>query len=182
MQFQEKFKFCPSCGSNTFVTNDSKSKQCNSCGFTYYFNSAAASVAFIRNEDGHLLVCRRAFEPAKGTLDLPGGFIDNNESAEEGIAREVEEEIGVSIKEFRYLFSIPNEYLYSDLEILTLDLFFETEIPNNQKILANDDVEECFFIPIDKLNPQLFGLKSIKEAIKRYMLMYGGKQEKIFYT
>ena len=38
------------------------------------------------NEKKELLVCRRAKEPAKGTLDLPGGFIDMNETGEEGVA------------------------------------------------------------------------------------------------
>ena len=40
-------------------------------------------VALILNERDELLVCRRAKEPAKGTLDLPGGFIDMTETGEE---------------------------------------------------------------------------------------------------
>ena len=41
--------------------------------FVYYFNPSSATVALILNERDELLVCRRAKEPAKGTLDLPGG-------------------------------------------------------------------------------------------------------------
>ncbi|GAE84850.1 Nudix hydrolase family protein [Bacteroides reticulotermitis JCM 10512] len=40
------------------------------------------------------MVCRRGKNPAKGTLDLPGGFIDIAETGEEGVAREVLEETG----------------------------------------------------------------------------------------
>lgn len=87
-----QFLYCPQCGSAHFEINDEKSKKCAQCGFVYYFNSAAATVAFILNEKEELLVCRRAKEPAKGTLDLPGGFIDMHETAEEGVAREVKEE------------------------------------------------------------------------------------------
>ena len=41
--------------------------------------------SIILNEKNELLVCRRAEEPAKGTLDLTGGFVDLGETAEEAI-------------------------------------------------------------------------------------------------
>ena len=74
------FKYCPKCGSSHFEIHNAKSKKCADCGFVYYFNPSAATVAFILNHKGELLVCRRGKEPAKGTLDLSGGFIDMFES------------------------------------------------------------------------------------------------------
>ena len=74
-----------------------------------------------RNE---LLVCRRAKEPAKGTLDLPGGFIDMNETGEEGVSREVWEETGLKVEKATYQFSLPNIYIYSGFPVHTLDMFF----------------------------------------------------------
>ena len=71
-----QFKYCPKCGSVHFEINNEKSKRCADCEFVYYFNPSAATVALIMNERNELLVCRRAKDPAKGTLDLPGGFID----------------------------------------------------------------------------------------------------------
>ena len=81
----ELFKYCPECGSADFHIKDEKSKRCSACGFVYYFNSSAATVAFILNAKGELLVCRRAKEPAKGTLDLTGAFADCFETAEESV-------------------------------------------------------------------------------------------------
>ena len=89
-----QFLYCPECGSPHFEVNNEKSKKCTDCGFVYYFNPSSATVALILNEKKELLVCRRAKEPAKGTLDLPGGFIDMNETGEEGVSREVLEETG----------------------------------------------------------------------------------------
>ena len=80
-----QFLYCPECGSPHFEVNNEKSKKCTDCGFVYYFNPSSATVALILNEKKELLVCRRAKEPAKGTLDLPGGFIDMNETGEEGV-------------------------------------------------------------------------------------------------
>lgn len=42
----ELFKYCPKCGSPHFEVNNEKSKRCADCGFVYYFNSSAATVAF----------------------------------------------------------------------------------------------------------------------------------------
>ena len=72
----EKFIFCPVCGNKSFNINDFKSKKCGTCGFTYYANPCSATAAFILNDRGELLVAKRGKEPAKGTLDLPGGFVD----------------------------------------------------------------------------------------------------------
>lgn len=108
-----QFKYCPKCGSAHFEVHNEKSKQCADCGFVYYFNPSSATVALILNERDELLVCRRAKEPAKGTLDLPGGFIDMTETGEEGVAREVREETGMKVAKAEYLFSLPNIYIYS---------------------------------------------------------------------
>lgn len=100
-----------------------KSKQCTTCGFVYYFNPSSAVACFIRNAAGEILLVRRAKDPAKDTLDLPGGFVDMHESAEEAAHREVKEETGLDITECRYLFSIPNLYMYSGFEVHTVDMF-----------------------------------------------------------
>jgi NADH pyrophosphatase NudC (nudix superfamily) len=83
----EPFHFCPKCGSDDFVVHNELSKHCNHCGFTYYQNPRASTAAFIMNSKGELLIARRAKDPAMGTLDLPGGFVDNDENAEEGMVR-----------------------------------------------------------------------------------------------
>ena len=93
----EKFRYCPSCGSSRFEENSEKSKICKSCGFEYFLNPSSANVAFIINAKGELLVERRKENPGKGTLDLPGGFSDISETAEEGVRREVKEETGLIV-------------------------------------------------------------------------------------
>lgn len=161
----EIFGYCPRCGSKNFGINDFKSKRCADCGFVLYFNAIAASVAIIANKKGEILVARRAKEPAKGTLDLPGGFIDSFETAEEGVAREVAEETGLKVKSARYLFSLPNKYIYSGFEEHTLDLFFLCETENGC-VTPADDVEELQWIPIDSLKSEEFGLQSIRRGIE----------------
>lgn len=161
------FKYCPKCGSAHFEIHNEKSKRCADCGFVYYFNSAAATVALIINERNELLVCRRAKDPAKGTLDLPGGFIDLFETGEEGVIREVKEETGIDVEKAEYLFSIPNIYEYSGFTVHTLDMFFRCTASDISHYQAMDDAAELFFLPLRDINPEDFGLNSIRKGLNR---------------
>ena len=67
------FSCCPKCGAKAFVEDTEKSKRCEDCGFVYFMNPSASTVAVIVDEMDRLMVVRRSKEPAKGTLDLPGG-------------------------------------------------------------------------------------------------------------
>lgn len=169
MHFSTLFTHCPVCGSEKFVQNNVKSNRCESCGFVFYINPSSAVAAFIVNESGDLLVCKRAKEPEKGTLDLPGGFVDENESAEEAVSREISEELQAKVIDSEYLFSLPNQYEYSGLTVPTLDMFYACKLEDTQNLKASDDVEACFFVPLNELNPGLFGLKSVKKAVSMYL-------------
>ena len=164
-----QFKYCPKCGSSHFLENNFKSKKCTDCGFIYYFNSCGATVALILNSDKELLVATRASDPVKGTFDLPGGFVDMYETAEECVCREVKEETGLDIDKVEYLFSLPNIYLYSGFEVHTIDLFFICHVNDTRKLTANDDVAKLQFIKFEDLQPKQFGLKSIKEGIEKIL-------------
>ncbi|MBE6298465.1 MAG: NUDIX domain-containing protein [Bacteroidales bacterium] len=166
------FSHCPKCGSRNFNINDEKSKRCDCCGFVYYFNPLAATVGVIANEKNEILVAVRAKEPAKGTLDLPGGFCDSYESAEEGVAREVKEETGLSVESTKYLFSIPNIYIYSGMELHTMDMFFLCRVSDSTSLKADDDVAGLKWVAIEELDSNEFGLLSIKKGVERIKELY----------
>lgn len=161
------FHYCPHCGSASFVEHDARAKRCADCGFTFYANASAATVAVIINRREELLVSRRAYEPAKGTLDLPGGFVDPGETAEEGVVREVREETGAEAVVRELLFSLPNAYPYSGHTVHTCDLFFRVDIPEDSNLRALDDAAELFWIPLRDVRPELFGLDSIRRGVER---------------
>lgn len=167
----ELFHFCPRCGSSRFVEKDFKSKRCENCGFVYYFNSSASTAAFITDKEGRLLVARRSKEPAKGTLDLPGGFVDLNETAEEAMEREIREETGLKVGEVKYLFSLPNIYNYSGFDVHTVDMFFQCNVDDLSLLQPDDDVSELIFLKPEEINPELFGLNSIRKAVTIWLKM-----------
>lgn len=168
-----QFQYCPRCGSAHFEEHNGKSKQCRDCGFTYYFNPSSATVAFILNDHHELLVTRRAKEPAKGTLDLPGGFIDMFETGEEGVAREVMEETGLTVTRADYLFSLPNLYVYSGFCVHTLDMFYRCTVDDTTHYQAMDDAADLFFLPLEQADPSQFGLASIRKGLARFIASTG---------
>lgn len=183
----EQFRYCPKCGSAHFVEHNGKSKECRDCGFVYYFNPSAATVAVIlksekRQEGGEmrddfsLLVVRRGKEPAKGTLDLPGGFSDMFETGEEGVAREVKEETGLDVVDTKFLFSLPNQYLYSGFLVHTVDMFFLCQVENCEECHAMDDAAEIMWVPLQDVHPEDFGLTSIRQGVEKFLANYFSRQ------
>lgn len=167
-----QFEYCPVCGAKTFVERNEKAKQCTACGFVYYFNPSAAVACFVRNAEGELLLVRRGKEPAKGTLDLPGGFVDMHENAEEAARREVEEETGLVLTDCHYLFSLPNLYMYKGFEVHTVDMVFECSVDSFDTAHAEDDAAEIVICRREQLRAEDFGLQSIRQAVVRYQSQY----------
>lgn len=166
------FSFCPHCGSPSFLENDARSKRCSQCGFTYYHNAAAATVAVIINEHDELLTVRRNRQPALGTLDLPGGFVDPGEGIDEGCRREVREELGGEVEISRFLFSLPNVYPFSGFQVHTSDAFFLCRLLTPaDELCARDDASDIRWIPLREVRPEWFGLHSVREGVRCLLLM-----------
>ena len=168
----DKFACCPSCGSRHFNIQNEKSKRCADCGFEYYLNPSGATVAFIINARGEILLNRRAKNPAKGTLDLPGGFMDMHETLEECLFREIKEETGLEITSCKYLFSLPNLYHFSGMDIPTIDCFFECRVEGCPEVVANDDAAECFWASPESINTSDIGLRSVRQGTEIYLATF----------
>lgn len=163
-----QFRFCPKCGSPHFAENDNKSKRCSDCGFVLYDNAAAAVACFVVRGN-ELLLCKRAKNPAQGMLDLPGGFADHGESAEEALAREVYEELNLRITAAHYLFSLPNVYTYSGFDVHTLDLFYLVEVADCGSLRCADDVASARFYDIASIDTHQIGLASVRKAVEKFI-------------
>lgn len=166
------FKYCPKCGSKHFLEDVGSSKKCEVCGFHFFKAPAIGSAAFIFDEQDRMIVVRRAKNPAIGTLDLPGGFVDLGETIEQAIVREVKEEINIDVEVEKYLFCIPNTYVYSGFDVRPLDFFVKCKIKDIKQIgLADNENSEILFLEKDKINPKDFGLASVREAVEKFLAM-----------
>jgi len=161
------FRFCPRCGSN-FNVQDERSFLCAGCGLHYFINANASVCALIVDRQGKLLLTLRAQDPGRGMLDLPGGFVSPQETAEDALKRELREELNLEIDAPRYFGSYPNHYLYSGLTIFTLDLAFICNAKDISGLKPADDVADAFFIPIARIDLKAVAFDSIRTIIDVY--------------
>ncbi len=160
--------FCPHCGSDKFAAVSSREFKCGDCGFDFFVNSAAAVVAIITDEDGRIMLTRRAREPRKGWLDLPGGFVDPGESAEEAVRREIREELEVEVTHSEFFCSYPNEYIYSNYKVRTTDLAFVCETDKVPTLCA-DDVEEIVWMHRCDIDLDKIAFTSIRNILAKVL-------------
>ncbi|MEY3154327.1 MAG: hypothetical protein RL109_745 [Pseudomonadota bacterium] len=93
-------KFCSSCASpvqQSIPAGDNRLRWvCSGCKTIHYQNPNMV-VGTVSTWDGRILLCRRAIEPRYGFWTLPAGFLENDETTEQGAERETREEAGAKI-------------------------------------------------------------------------------------
>lgn len=137
-----EFKFCPNCGSQNIQMIKNRKWACPDCNYDLYFNVAAATGVIIFDKNDNVLFEVRQKDPKKGFLALPGGFVDQDESAEEGIVRECKEEIGLKINNLSFFCSNPNNYEYKGIAYKTCDLFFTAEVENVEDLINKASLQK----------------------------------------
>ncbi len=162
--------YCPSCGNKSFQTGSFKPWTCSSCDFIFYQNTAAAAGALIFDQSERLLLIERALEPSKGKLGLPGGFIDAGETIEQGLKREIQEEVQLNIQSLKYLCSFPNKYLFNDLTYNTVDLFFTARLTNGQIPKQGNEVSGIQWIKPADIDNDRLAFPSFKQAIAYFQI------------
>jgi ADP-ribose pyrophosphatase YjhB (NUDIX family) len=148
-------KYCNLCGSavtHRIPEGDSLHRAvCDACGTVHYQNPKIV-VGCVPTWGDRILLCKRAIEPRYGLWTLPAGFMENEESASQGAAREALEEANakVEIEDLYTVYSIPHisqvymmfraKLLDPDvspgLESLEVKLVTEDEVPWNQLAFA----------------------------------------------
>jgi ADP-ribose pyrophosphatase YjhB (NUDIX family) len=169
MEILRHFAYCPGCGASATPAEPLTGPfRCGACGFTLFFNAAAAVAALILRSDGYALFIRRAKDPGKGKLGLPGGFVDPGEDAETALAREVREEVGLELTALHYLSSHANRYLYAGVTYTTLDLFYLASARSPDGVRALDAVESVEWLDPETVDRNEIAFDSMRAALDVY--------------
>lgn len=161
-------KYCPKCSSPEFKKWGERSLKCGCCGFHFFINSVAAVAALVSDEKGKLMLVTRGVEPNYGKLDLPGGFVDPGETAENAVQRELFEELGLKIKSLSYFASEPNEYVFSEYSVFTTDLAFKVIPKTLSGLKPMDDILDYKFYSEEEINYDDIPAPSIKQFVKYF--------------
>lgn len=117
---------------------------CPRCGFVDYQNPKPC-VAVMVVREGKILLALRGIEPAKGKWDIPGGFIEPGESAEQAAVREIFEETSLRVRIRAFLGSISD--VYGERREPTLNLCFIAEILEGEPRPRSDVAKLAWFCP-----------------------------------
>nr|WP_314492909.1 NUDIX domain-containing protein [uncultured Chryseobacterium sp.] len=164
-------KYCPECGKETLNWDGEKKWSCPNCNFRLY-NNVAGAVAVVIRYKNEIYLTRRNQEPKKGKLDLAGGFVDPEESAENTCKRELFEELKLTIDigSLKYLTSLPNVYQYKEIDYNTIDLFYEYTVSEKFDVsLELSEISEAQWIHISEVNPDDIAFDSQKIFFEDYL-------------
>jgi ADP-ribose pyrophosphatase YjhB (NUDIX family) len=88
---------CHFCGENLdHATSYDGGRSCYRCRETNYQNPTPVAVLIVPNGNGGIFTVRRAIEPQKGKLALPGGYVLTGESWQRAGIRELNEELSIA--------------------------------------------------------------------------------------
>lgn len=142
--------------------------RCPACGWTDWINPApTASVLILRGggSGSAVLLVRRAFAPARGAWDVPGGFIERGETAEAAAVREVREELGVDVRLERFVGIFPDTYAFGGERLSSLNIYYVARLRRpNASIRPADDVSGFRWFPLARL-PRRLAFKNNRQAL-----------------
>ncbi|WP_415900981.1 NAD(+) diphosphatase [Neptuniibacter sp. QD48_11] len=130
------FKFCPRCATELVMDEADLAKVCPSCGHHQYPRLSPCIIVLVRKDDKCLLAHSSKFK--SGRYSTLAGFIEAGESAEHAVEREVMEEVGIKVKNIKYVCSQSWPFPHSFMLGFMAD-YSEGEItPDGEEILRAD--------------------------------------------
>lgn len=109
-------------------------------------------------KNGHVLVVRRKFNPGKGLLALPGGFVNPNENIKDSAFRELKEETRILMPKHKLLQHLVDEKVFDhpgrSLRGRTITHAYCVHLPDGGElpgVKGSDDAEHALWVPVADL-------------------------------
>lgn len=166
MWMNRRYKHCSECGASVVYqvpTDDNRERAvCPVCGTIHYQNPLnVVGTLPVWEEDGRVLLCRRAIEPRHGLWTLPAGFMELGETAIEGALRETQEEAGAEVE------MLPLYCLLNVVRVGQVHLFYRARLRSTQFDPGPESLEARLFheheVPWDDI-----AFKTTRETLQRF--------------
>lgn len=150
--------FCEVCGTKLGQTSELV-WHCSKCSAHRYANPKPCVDIALFDENNHVLMAVRAVDPDKGKMDLPGGFMEIDETLEQALYREVEEELGLAPEDFTkpvYVSSRTHDYEFEGGIHKNIVMLFCARLnAPKSKIKPRDDVAAVKFYDVNNLDTSI---------------------------
>jgi NAD+ diphosphatase len=143
VDWHNSHRFCGRCGTAMADHAEDRAKVCPECGLVNYPRLSPSIIVLVTRGD-EMLLARNANWPT-GMYSTLAGFVEVGESIEQTVHREVEEEVGVRVKNLRYLGSqswpFPN----------SLMLGFHAEYDSGDIVCQEGEIADARWFRYDEL-------------------------------
>lgn len=144
-------KYCPRCAAPLITrTDEGRERQVcerEGCGFIHYDNPLPVVAAIVETPEGVVLVRNHGW-PDKW-FGLVTGFLERGETPEQGILREIQEEIGLSAE----VVSLIGAYAFPQRN----ELIVAYHVRASGEIALGPEIEAYKRVPVEKLRAWPFG-------------------------
>jgi 8-oxo-dGTP diphosphatase len=145
--------YCPRCGAPVIEAfRFSKTRKvCPQCDWTHFADPKVA-VAVLIEQDGNLLLVRRANDPLRGWWTLPAGFVDAGEDPIQAGERECLEETGLQVRIHSLFDVIAGQEHSRGAHIL---IVYRATVVGGV-LTPGDDADQVGFFDLNQLPPLAF--------------------------
>ena len=112
VQWRRAYMFCAACGTKNTDSPNELARLCPSCGrLEYPCISPAVIIIIINDEDKALFAHNKNF--LNGMYSIIAGFNEAGETLEDTVMREIREEVGLEVRDVKYIASQPWPFPHS---------------------------------------------------------------------
>lgn len=160
------YRFCPACAGalelRLLKAGDPMRHVCTVCGQVIYLDPKVAVGTIVADDEGRVVLVRRAIEPGYGLWVFPGGYVDRGEAVTEAAVREAREEAGLDVR----LDGLVNIYSYPGRPLVVI-VYAATAVGGT---LCFDDecLEARWFWPAE-IPWQQLAFESTRDGLTHYL-------------
>ncbi len=148
--------FCGRCGAPLAMRGDLRAKECTACSRLVFPRISPAIIVAI--ERGDRLLLARSARFAEELYSVLAGFVEPGETLEEAVYREVKEEVGIAVKNIRYVGSQP--WPFPD----SLMVGFTADHESGEIAIDGEEIVDARWFTVDQL-PSIPGPISIARRL-----------------
>jgi NAD+ diphosphatase len=148
VEWARTHRFCGRCGSPTEASLGDRSMKCPACGLLAFPRLAPAIITLVyrtRADGVSEALLARGVNFAMPMYSCIAGFVEPGESMEQAVAREVREEVGVAVRDVRYISSQPWPFPHS------LMIGFTAEWDSGDIVIDPVEIADAQWFTVDAL-------------------------------
>jgi ADP-ribose pyrophosphatase YjhB (NUDIX family) len=148
MARESQIKYCPRCGT-ALIRQDRFGRErpvCPGCEWIHFADPKVAAAVLIE-QDGRVLLVRRANEPFRGLWTLPAGFVDADEDPARAAERECLEETGLIVRVTRVLDVVAGREHERGADFI---IVYQAQVTGGEPV-AGDDADRVEWFPRNAL-------------------------------